>query len=43
MGAKAVSGMTSQLNWSTPVDLNPATADLGVAVFIQASANSFEN
>jgi hypothetical protein len=40
---RTVSGRTSGINRQVPVDLNPAAANLGVAVFIQASANSFAN
>jgi hypothetical protein len=43
LGAEAVSGRTSGLNGQISVDLSPATANLWVEVFIQASVNSFEN
>jgi hypothetical protein len=44
LGAEAVSGKTSGLNGQIAIHLiRESTANLGVAVFIQASANSFGN
>jgi hypothetical protein len=43
LGAKTVFDMASGLSGKIPVDLNPATANFGVAIFIKTSAISFEN
>jgi hypothetical protein len=43
LGAKAVSGSTSGLNGYIPIDMNPATAELRAALFVQASANNLGN